>query len=454
MNVMRLEPCDANSMLRPRILVAFALLLAAGCSFEPPPDVGDDDDDDTPMHDGAPVDCEPNAVICAGDELVTCSPEGEEVSREPCALGCHDSGERCNDLDPSNGLAEHLDDAASAPDVVLEAGATINTDDSTITGTTLAVPTTIVTATPVEILVIEVGSLSAQDVRVTGSRALAIVSDSDITLNGPFDISASYMFGGPGSIATGADCSAQDGVDAGSTSLNGGGGGGFGGAGGNGGTTGFSGGIGGAAAGNATLVPLRGGCPGAWYEGGSGPPATSAVASSPGGGGGVVQMVSRTRVVVADGGAIVANGGSAKGYTGPPPIPACILGNPCGPGAGGGSGGGVLLEAPAIEIAGAGIVAANGGGGHCGLGSETAPPTATTTPAPGRQCTAFAGGNGAAGDTAATNGTVEADSGPTGGGGGGGGGRVRVNVPAGTTFSPSATAVLSPAPTVGALATR
>jgi hypothetical protein len=440
--------------MRSHLLVSF-VVLASGCSFDPPPNVGDDDsDDDTTMHDAAPVDCEPNAVICAGSELVTCSPEGEEVSREQCALGCHESGERCNELDPSNGLAAQLDDAIGGPAVVLEAGATINTDDGTITGTAIAVSTEVVASDPVEILVVKVGSLSAQDIKVTGSRALAIVSAGDITLNGVVDLSASYTVGGAGSVITGGGCNAANGADSGSSSLNGGGGGGFGTKGGDGGAASITGNTpGGTPAGTANLVPLRGGCPGGWYENSSGPPSADPEQRSPGAGGGAVQMTSRTRIVVANGGAVVVNGGSAKGFTGFG-IPTCTVDIPCGPGAGGGSGGGVLLEAPAVEVAGSGIIAANGGAGHCGLRSQPDSPTATTTPAQGYQCPAFAGGNGAAGDTAATDGTVEQDANPTGGGGGGGAGRIRINVPVGAEFTPAATAVVSPTPTVGVIATR
>lgn len=406
------------------------------------------------MPDATSTDCEPDSVTCETDTLITCSSTGTIESSEVCALDCFSDGTRCNDLDPSNGLADQLDDAASAPDVTLAAGATINTDDGTITGTAVAVPTEIVSATLVDVLVVKVGSLTAADITVSGSNALAIVSDGDVTITGAVDLSAHYNHGGPGSLLGRADCRGGNGISQ-TDAVSGGGGGGFGTAGGSGGAAGFlvGGGDGGGPDGTASLVPLRGGCEGGWAGGGSGPPPDSDTSTSPGTGGGAIQISSRTRIAVGAGGFVVANGASAKADTGIYPI-FCIAGAPCGPGNGAGSGGGILLEAPEVTVAASGGLVANGGAGHCGTKGSATAPTASETPAPGTDCTNFAGGDGAAGAVAAQNGTGETEGGATGAGGGGGAGRVRVNLPSGSEFSPPGGAVVSPAATVGVLGTR
>lgn len=180
---------------------------------------------------------------------------------------------------------------------------------------------------------------------------------------------------------------------------------------------------------------------------------TEYVTVSPGAGGGAMQIVSRTKITLGAGGAIAANGGSAKGDTSFDQI-ICIPGDPCGPGAGAGSGGGILLEAPVVEVAGTAALVANGGAGHCGLRGAGAVPGVAAAPAPGTSCNGFSGGDGATGSTAARDGTGETDGGGTGAGGGGGVGRIRVNLRPGESFSPAPGAVVSPAVTVGGLSVR
>ena len=74
------------------------------------------------------------ALRCDADELVTCNGEGTGAVSETCALGCNADDLRCNYVDPSNGLATYLDQAAQQSDVALPDGTTISTDNGTVTG--------------------------------------------------------------------------------------------------------------------------------------------------------------------------------------------------------------------------------------------------------------------------------------------------------------------------------
>lgn len=398
--------------------------------------------------------CVPDSVRCSNGQIVTCSPQGTVESTQDCALGCGADGKSCKDLSPSNGLAAALDDAANAPAVSLDPGATINTSDGTITGAIVAIPTSVVSSSPVDILVVKVKSLSAQDIRVTGTRALAIVSDGDVVVSGILDASADHQYAGPGSPVDDPTCQGKDGTrKSDDTAIGGGGGAGFGTPGGAGGSAGglAPGGSGGAVTGSASLTPLRGGCHGGWFGGSSGPPSLVETDGSPGAGGGAVQIVSRTKIQFTAGGGIAVNGGSAKADTSIFNVQ-CVLNHACGPGAGAGSGGGILLEAPLVVTAPSSALVANGGAGHCGTKGTAASPTIDDTPAPGTNCGGFSGGSGAAGSSSAGAGTT--DSGiMTGAGGGGGAGRIRVNLAAGASFD-SAGATLSPTPSIGAVGTR
>jgi hypothetical protein len=129
----------------------------------------------------------------------------------------------------------------------------------------------------------------------------------------------------------------------------------------------------------------------------------------------------------------------------------------CHQGAGGGAGGGVLLEASSIQIATSGGIVANGGAGHCGAYGEAPDGALTESAALGTSCVTYTavgnGGNGAAGVVLPAAGGSFTGTNGQGGGGGGAAGRVRINLPAGVTFD-TALPVLSPAPSRGTTATR
>jgi hypothetical protein len=386
--------------------------------------------------------CEPKTSSCSGDQTIHCGNDGQVQEIETCALGCNDTAERCVDVNPSNALANYLDLTDDAPVVVLSNGAIIDTDAGTVEdgdGTIVEIPRFQVFAPEggVPIRLFTVKSLSIGDATVEGTLALAIVSDAGIEVRGHLRVLA-------GQVTTGTCVGALGECDGPPASpfgvCGGGGGGGFGSSAGDGGdgTAGsFSvgGGNGGASQGSATLVPLRGGCPGS----GSG----TVSPGNGGDGGGAIQLVSRTQILVEDGTAQAFINAGGRGMSGA---------------AGGGAGGGILLEAPKVVVSsGAAVVANGGGGGSIGGGGENASLDVTAAEGgPAFPQLGAPGGDGGARSVAAADGdpisNPEMDNVYIGGSGGGGVGRIRVNVPSSRDFADSGT--ISPAPSVGTLATR
>lgn len=380
-----------------------ALLLAAACttpnpSHRPSPsdaaadatgDAGSDPINDA-SSDGPKL-CTANQVLrCDANKLVRCNGSGTAELTESCPLGCHSVELRCNNLRPSNGLVTYLDKAMGQPDRNFGESATIDTNSGEVRvdGVAVDVPSEIVSQNGgPDIRVFAVRSLTVKHVVVIGLNALAITAHGDIAINGEFFARAGLFFASSG-------CSGQRS----SRDFGGAGGGGFGSPGGAGGsafgptgTTFDSGGVAGMIAGNAELIPLRGGCGGGFF-GGSG--------------GGAVQLVSRTQIVVR--GALAANGRGS-------------------PGGGGGSGGGILLEAPIVEVLGH-LVANGGSGAGCGAGQDgqiSNTPAMAGDACVGTSPTRARGGNGAAGSVEAQNGGGGVYN--YGGHGGGGFGRIRIN---------------------------
>jgi hypothetical protein len=421
--------------------VGLAALLA-GCQFPAPPNK------DLPP-DATRV-CEPASHVCTDGVATLCSDDGTSSTTETCTFGCAVSGDRCADLDPSNGLAAQLDLAGNREALVLRNGAVINTETGMITdgdGTVLVLATTMIDADPVDVMALPVRSLTVGDVTVRGTRALAILVDEDVAIAGVFSVSADRGEQGPGSLSDRPGCvggAYRECPDF--ASFSGAGGGGFGSDGGAGGPCdGASFAPMGRAEGNPQLVPLRGGCRG----GGGGQN------SAAGAGGGALQISARGAIRLGPGAFIAANGG---GGWGPPTNPTCspfltLGGLPCENGSGGGAGGGILLEAATVELdTGAGLTA-NGGSGHYGvLATAASPGLLSTEPSPAfvPGCAGCpSGGRGAARGVDATHGA----SGYNGSGGGGGVGRIRINLAAGSVPA-LGSAVLSPAPSIGPVTTR
>ena len=334
--------------------------------------------------------------------------------------------------------------AGQQADVTLPAGSTINTDTGTVTapnGAVAVATTTVAQSGGPTLRVLMAKSWIIENVRVSGSLPLAIVSSGDITVRGVLDLSADGATAGPGAFncgGTGTGGAPGSGfwarVPAGNSGgypaylwqSNGAGGGGFGGEGGAGGerTNQFPVGAGGIINGTSNLVPLRGGCAG-----------NALIASYAGAGGGALQLVTNKTVRLVDAGASkgIIHVGGGRGAAAPlgkaDPMDA---GDVTHPGSGG-SGGGILIEAAALVLdANTALLAAGGGGG--GYGACTPAPNGLDAPAsastpvgggcPGGITPAAAGGDGG---TAAAGGPGVGTTNGCAGSGGGGVGRIRVN---------------------------
>ncbi len=200
---------------------------------------------------------------------------------------------------------------------------------------------------------------------VVGDRPLAFAVRGDVDIDGTVDASASGSTAGAGGDLGCGNAAGGDGAGSPGrwgqdpqAGASGGGGGGFASAGGPGGTAdtdrngsattnqGTPGGGGGATRGNASLVPLVGGCPGGRAGGCS---------AAPGAGGGALQISASGTLRVT--GSLRARGGDGSTPCG---------GSDEGGGTGGGSGGALLLEAGSLDLGGPSIDLGGGRGGSNG----------------------------------------------------------------------------------------
>ncbi len=428
----------------PKIWLSVALIggLMAGCGevtgvdadAEPPSQTdaqtgtNDAGDPDSSASDAGESDvCEPETSVCADGEERICDEDGAWGEPRDCALACDEEGLRCLDIEPSNGLGAFWDEAAESLALELPDGATIDTSTGAIiaAGESIPLSGTVVDAPEggADVRVYPVASLEVTgEVVVSGEPAIAFVADGDVDLDGIIRVRGEGD-AGPGSLSDGTgepgeseQCNLPD-VDLRSGGIGGAGFGAEGGAGGDAGS--FEGGAGGPEAGSEELVPLRGG---------SGTRA-----------GGAVQIVSRKQVVVQPGAAVDAGAGEPEGS---------------GPGS---SGGGILLEAPRVVLAGDAALAANGAGGGC-ISPESAPEAGRLDDQPAAGCVTDEptrhgdGGHGGAGDQPA-GGPGESTEGfcpALGGSGGGAAGRIRINTYE-SGFEASDASILSPTPSFGAI---
>jgi hypothetical protein len=270
---------------------------------------------------------------------------------------------------------------------------------------------------------------------VMGSRPLVLIATGKLAIAGTIDASSHATPQRVAGAGAGAACSAP----AAAPSKHGGGAGGsFGGTGGDGaGNSGNdTGGTHAAIA--ASTAELRAGC--------RGQDAGTVVESFGvgGDGGGAIYLVAGMTLDVT--GSIAASGAAGTGGRCTPAPCKNGSGDDANGGGGGGSGGMIVLDAPAIAIAGS--VFADGGGGGEGashsLDGVAGSEPDGTAPAAGGTGPADHGGNGGAGTHAdASSGTAgQPGSGGDPGGGGGGGGGAGVIVLRGAT--PTVTGTISP----------
>lgn len=385
--------------------------------------------------------CVAASTECAStDVLRTCSGPGAQAVDTVCSWGCLAGPARCGELVPAGGAvtSEDLAPDAQLTAAVLDDGV-INTDTGTIG--TLANPTSIRGAgsgvvdgigfdTRGSVGVFRFGSLAIDGpITIIGTHAVALVSDAPIRVNAVVDVRGpcTQNTAGPGGFAggpAGQNAAGSGGGTRGTTNGEGGGGGGHGGIGGRGGRPIGTGASGGASFGVPEIPMLVGG-------GGGGGGGDGGGGAFGGGGGGALQLASNTRIEIATAGGINAGGCGGK------------VAAQNGSGGGGGAGGTILLEAPAITIA--GTLAVNGGGGAGGndQGEAGQPGQLARTAASGGAGGGPGGAGGGNGAAAATSDGNPGVDGNRSGGGGGAIGRMRFHTRAGIVTIDAA-AVLSP----------
>jgi len=370
--------------------------------------------------------CDPDETACTNGTVATCDANGAVVSSESCPLGCFEAEPRCRDLDPSNSLGQFLDTAKMTTDLDLSSGGSINTSTGEVRDTNnMLIPVSTVLlpsqSDGAAIRVLIARQVRLGNVRVIGTGnqlapALAILANDEITIEGELALwydDFESAFPTPGGVSS-VSCNGRPGVanfQGPQTIRSGYGGGGHATAGGKGGSVEVfaDGGAAGSASGNASLEPLRGGCTG------GGP------------GGGAVQLCSRRRITISDGGQINANGQiGAIAFQGPAPL------------LGGGAGGGILLEAPTLNLGSGSALLVNGGPAAT---EAVINPTVsrTTAPSQGGTCTSGSsfrcgkGGDGAGLSGPATDGadvpyiSTQSVTSFVAAGGGGGLGYIRIN---------------------------
>src|ERR1043166_922774 len=116
-----------NFTMKLWVLLVVVFMIGGACGFPRPADVPFPDSGGS---DASSSICNANQSLrCSGNDLVRCNNDGTAEISDTCPLGCNVSAVRCNDINPSNGLATYLDMASNESDLDLGATATINTDD-------------------------------------------------------------------------------------------------------------------------------------------------------------------------------------------------------------------------------------------------------------------------------------------------------------------------------------
>lgn len=414
--------------------VLAGLLLAAGCTGahrDTPVDPGDGElcgeEVCAPAEGPTCIDGDTLRTHASTCEAETCSYRDEDV--ECGALGCCD--DHCCAVSPSNSLELGALERSGRDIEILDG--VFDTSDDCVDDSPLG-DCSVATTAVGEACVCRADKIRIGDLRVVGSRALALFAHREVLVTGALDLGARGDLAGPGASYTSSPSE--------STIV-----------GGVGGSYGTKGGAAsnvpsGETVGTQTLIPLAGGARGG-DSGGAG-----------GGGGGAIQISAGFRVDIV--GAIdVGGGGGLPGTTS------------ARGGGGGGSGGAILLEAPTVIVG--GKLLAKGGGGASGSTHASVGLRGWDAVEVGDQITdAARGGAGVSSNPCANvhysgaggmgaNGTVAATAGGYGtsfgcgsqytlggGGGGGGNGRIRIN----TIDECQCTGPVIPAPTFGTVITR
>ncbi|MDQ3337288.1 MAG: hypothetical protein M4D80_19165 [Myxococcota bacterium] len=339
------------------------------------------------------VECMAGAFeACRGDNALTCNAAGTNYEEVECMYGCSDPAGGCNACNTSecekhiiprylSNICNELSDRAPVSLTMQGLNTSVDENCSVIVSQ----------AGAPEICVYRASAITVpanNTLRLVGSRAMALVADRDIIIDGIVDASGGTAYDGPGGDFT------RSGGSMGGAAA---GGAGFRHAGGSGGSTTADGG----AANGGVVVPNPMGSA-VLVAGRSGGHNAIAGYSSGGGGGGVTIISCRGTVKVA--GIIDVNGGGGASPTEVPfSVPPML-----NPATGGGSGGYVVLQGMNVQVS--GQMFANGGAGGSGqaggglgqAGQRSVAVAQGATPSAGKAGT---GGNGGTGPTAPTAGT-------------------------------------------------
>lgn len=304
--------------------------------------------------------CPPDSARCSTDNLSVerCGADGLPAETETCPLSCTaEPDAHCTYLQPNYAaLADICDEPATMPSLEITANQTLDTNADALVCTGGVIPQVGGPA----ICVLRFGTIgvaAARTLTFSGNRAVALVADSSIVINGTIDAAAEGIVNGPGggTITSGSRPN---------TSI-GGGGAGFRLAGGDGGSDSDNGGAqnGGAASTNpADLVA---------FIGGPRPQVGMGVDPKPGGGGGALMLVAcRGSVTISATATLDAGGGGGQAS-----FDAILgVGTSFVSGAGGGAGGNIVLQGLSITVL--GNVFVNGGGGGGGTSVDDGAGTA------------------------------------------------------------------------------
>ena len=404
--------------------------------------------------------CVRSTQSCTSNNFMQCNASGDFVSHlvpnggtngtpititydgaYACPMGCHASQPRCNDISAVNGLNAALDAAATSAtgydlllddtsgDIIIDTSS-YNAGTGTITiaepgGQQHVVPATLIAQTAMagfsapNIMVLEVRTFTvgaSARVKIRGSAAFGVASHFDIYIAGHLDLSGPSLGAGVSPNTSWCNGATANPVTGGGANQTAGG-------------VASSGASGGQMLTNVSpnLQPLEGGCFGGAVN----------VNTLGGRGGGATQLVSRSKLAVAATGIVNVSGFRGAG--------AIDFFTSAVYAVGGGSGGGILLEAPAIAVNAGGRLAGRGGSG--GAANRTTSTIANgnhgdwdlnAATVPGATCSGCGvGGNGGSETSVPGSGTGTT---PAIGGGGGSAGRCHVRDRSGTYSPPAAAA--------------
>lgn len=374
------------------------------------------------------VSCEPLAFeACRGDEALVCNSTGDDFNITACPNGCDAAQGGCLACAPGSSdcaariiphfLPESCNAISLLPSFEILENVTVDTtDDATCTGGIIeqsnGLPICLVHGPSIKIG-------AGATLRVKGDRALALIADADVVIEGTLDISADLNIPGPGGShrRSGGFSGAGFATAGGNDSMNG---------------------TGGPAVEDPALGDLLV----------AGATAGDSTGGAIGGGGGGAVAIIGCRGRVSVNGTIDASGGGGAGgrcfkFCGAP-NQADVSGS------GGGSGGYVVIQGAEVAIT--GQVFANGGGGGAGQQSNNVDGQAggdgllSAVWASNGGVAQNGGGAGGAGGHSTVppyGGAVATAAGATAGGGGGSIGMIQIFTPANTP--PSTTgATVSP----------